>query len=145
MTWLIDIIIFIAGMATGLIAVRFIPQISGKTHKLSEELAEHVKAQESFKQDVDSYLASVNQAMQQIAQQATQAANESQQQFSKLAATQKEHKEFVPFFGDDTAAIMAQSQAVESANKTKIDSHSEELPRDYSENKMGWFSEQNQK
>ena len=145
MSWLIDIIIFAAGLITGLLAVRFFPQVSGKHHKLSEELAQHVKAQETFKQDVDTYLASVNQAMQQIAQQANQAAAESQQQFAKLAATQKEHKEFVPFFGDDTAAMIAQSQAEESAKKNRVDSKTDSMPLDYSENKMGWFSEQNQK
>ncbi|MER2493312.1 ZapG family protein [Catenovulum sediminis] len=145
MTWLEGTIIFVVGFIVGLLVMRLIPQLSGKNHQLSEQLNDHIKAQESFKKDVDSYLASVNDAMQNIAKQATQAADESQQRFSELAAVQKEHKEFVPFFGAETASIMQQSRPVESLSKTLNEGQAEAIPRDYSDSKMGWFSAEDKK
>lgn len=139
MTWLIGIIIFLIGAAIGCIATRFIPVLSGKSQQLEAELDKHIKAQETFKKDVDHYLASVNQAMQSIAEQATQAAAESQQNFSRIAETQKENKEYVPFFGYETSEMLTKSQPVVSLSKKLNEGQAKSIPLDYSENKMGWF------
>lgn len=143
MTWLTGVVIFLIGGLAGFAAGRIIPALTGKQQKLEEELDKHKQSQESFKNEVNNYLTSVNDAMQNIAQQAQAAATDSQKQLSELTEKQQDNKEYIPFFSPEINELLNQNASGKPSTKTDSETPAKAIPLDYSENKMGWFEAEN--
>ncbi|KMT65035.1 ZapG family protein [Catenovulum maritimum] len=143
MEWVIGLGIFVVGALVGFGLTKVLGNSNSENKQLTEQLEQHIAAQQNFKQDVDQYLQSVNNAMQSIAQQAQAAATESQQQFNKLTEVQKEHKEYIPYFSAEVSDLLQQNN---ESDKDRIKSHktiNDEKPLDYSADKMGLFESSN--
>ena len=145
MTWLTGVVIFLIGGLAGFAAGRIIPALTGKQQKLEAELNKHIAAQEGFKNEVNTYLSTVNDAMQTIAQQANAAAQESQAQFNQIAEKQDKNKEYIPFFTPEISELINSPKHIASRPTSTPDSELKNIPLDYSENKMGWFQAENKK
>ncbi|GEM_PF-3289288 len=145
MTWLTGVVIFLIGGLAGFAAGRIIPALTGKQQKLEAELDKHIKAQESFKGEVNNYLTSVNDAMQNIAKQAQTAAADSQNQFNQLAEKQDKNKQYIPFFTPEISELINTPSHKANIPKSTPDSELKSIPLDYSESKMGWFQAENKK
>lgn len=142
MTWLTGVVIFLVGGLAGFAAGRIIPALTGKQQELEAELDKHMKSQESFKNEINNYLTSVNDAMQNIAQQAQTAASDSQKQLTALTEKQ-DNKEYIPFFSPEISELLNQTASKKSSEKADLESPTKAIPLDYSENKMGWFEAEN--
>ncbi|WP_017444283.1 ZapG family protein [Gayadomonas joobiniege] len=146
MTWIIGLCIFAAGLLLGWLVTRFSPMIGGKHYQLANELKQQQTASTQLKEDMEGCLNKYAQTMTDIAEKASMAAEDAKKQQLKLHhAKTEEADEGLAYFGGDTEHLLKNTKPAQSETKSATETPSEAAPLDYSDDKMGIFSEQEKK
>lgn len=145
MTWTIGLCIFAAGLFLGWLITRYTPILAGKHHQLNSELKKQQSESAQLKEEMDSCLNKYANTMSNIAEQAANAAEEAKQQQQKLLSQNAAQNEDVAYFGVDKEHLLQSSDNKSTSAEKVTDAPSKAAPLDYSNDKMGIFSEQESK
>ncbi len=136
MTWLIGLGIFILGLAVGAIVVKLLLVPEANKQVLAEHLAESQQAQDSLKNELATYLVTVQNSFEQLSEQAKKAAVQAQDYNDKLAKAGEE-EEIIPYFGKETSEELRNTQRNIPLSKQLEKTDTNNAPLDYSEGSSG--------
>ncbi len=136
MTWLIGLGIFILGLAVGFIAAKLLLVPEANKQVLAEHLAESQQAQDSLKNELATYLVTVQSSFEQLSEQAKKAAEQAQTYNDKLAKAGEE-EEIIPYFGKETSEELRNTQRNIPLSKQLEKTDANNAPLDYSEGSSG--------
>ncbi|MCK7459003.1 YhcB family protein [Idiomarina aminovorans] len=138
MSWIIGILLVIAGAIIGFFAARY-SQSKGQSGDLEEQVEQSQQRLTDYQREVSEHFITANAMVEQLAdtQQRLQSYLNQSAELLEKSDTQSD----LPFFAEDTIKQLRVANSLNKDHRSGRDSYSgNDIPRDYTEGSSGLFS-----
>ncbi|MGM0907082.1 MAG: YhcB family protein [Pseudomonadota bacterium] len=138
MSWIIGVLLVIAGAIIGFFAARY-SQSKGQSGDLEEQVQQSQQRLTDYQREVAEHLATANAMVEQLAD--TQQRLQSYLSQSAELLEKGDVQSDLPFFAEDTLKQLRVANSLNKDHRSGRDSYSaNDIPRDYTEGSSGLFS-----